>query len=96
LQQFYAGAARDAIVIPPQLSLRGGSGRCDRNDTIDQDQPVRLRGFPDCTPYAAECARAAIVVPGITVIPSGTWGADRAQEGGLHLLGGRMITSAID
>jgi hypothetical protein len=50
LQQFYAGAARDAIVIPPPLSLRGGSGCCDRNYTIDQ----------------------------------------------LHLLRGRLITSAID
>jgi hypothetical protein len=54
LQQFYAGAARDAIVIPPQFSARGGSGRCDRNDTIDQDQPICLRGFPDCTRYAGE------------------------------------------
>jgi hypothetical protein len=25
---------------------------------------------------------AANVVPGITIIPSGTWGVNRAQEGG--------------
>jgi hypothetical protein len=33
---------------------------------------------------AADAAKewAANVVPGVTVIPSGTWGVNRAQEGG--------------
>ena len=36
---------------------------------------------------------AANVVPGITIIPSGTWGVNRAQEAGCYLLRGRLTKS---
>jgi hypothetical protein len=42
----------------------------------------RLSGTAGVTPDEAAKEWAANVVPGITIIPSGTWGVNRAQEAG--------------
>jgi hypothetical protein len=45
-------------------------------------QSQKLAGNAGVSAEEAAKEWAANVVPGITVIPSGTWGVNRAQEGG--------------
>jgi intracellular sulfur oxidation DsrE/DsrF family protein len=47
-----------------------------------QVQSKMLAGNAGVSPDEAAKEWAANVVPGVTIIPSGTWGVNRAQEGG--------------
>jgi intracellular sulfur oxidation DsrE/DsrF family protein len=47
-----------------------------------QGQSAKLAGNAGVSAEAAAKEWAANVVPGITIIPSGVWGVNRAQEAG--------------
>jgi hypothetical protein len=47
-----------------------------------QGQSKRMAGSAGVTPDEAAKEWAANIIPGITVIPSGVWGVNRAQEAG--------------
>jgi hypothetical protein len=51
-------------------------------------QSGRLSGNAGVTPQEAAKEWAANIIPGITVIPSGTWGVNRAQQGGCSYCAG--------
>jgi hypothetical protein len=61
-------AARGAVMGACGVALRGQSGRLAANAGVTADEA--LKEF------------TANLIPGVTVIPSGTWGVNRAQEAG--------------
>jgi hypothetical protein len=51
-------------------------------------QSKMLSGNAGVTPEEAAKEWAANIVPGVTVIPSGTWGVNRAQQAGCSYCAG--------
>jgi hypothetical protein len=51
-------------------------------------QSKRLSGNAGVTPEEAAKEWAANIIPGVTVIPSGTWGVNRAQQAGCSYCAG--------
>jgi hypothetical protein len=61
-------ATKDTVMGVCGVALRGQSGRLAKNAGV--------------TPEEALKEWAANLIPGVTVLPSGTWGVNRAQEAG--------------
>jgi hypothetical protein len=62
------------------------SGGVDRGATVTSPalmvQSKMLSGIAGVTPEEAAKEWTANIIPGITVIPAGTWGVNRAQQAG--------------
>ena len=69
----------DDIAIDKLLANGTVIGAC---NIALQVQSKMLAGNADVTAEAAAKEWAANIVPGVTVLPSGTWGVNRAQEAG--------------
>jgi hypothetical protein len=62
-------AARGAVMGVCGVALRGQSRRLAENANVTPDEAYKE--------FAAN-----LIVPGMTILPSGTWGVNRAQEAG--------------
>src|ERR1700677_1461470 len=69
----------DDMAVDRLVATRTRSGR---SNPALQVQSKMLAGNAGVSPEEAAKEWAANVVPGITIIPSGTWGVNRAQEAG--------------
>ena len=64
------------------VGLGGRTVRTDRNMVRCNGQARRLAANAGVTAEEALKEWTANLIPGVTVIPSGTWGVNRAQEAG--------------
>jgi hypothetical protein len=62
-------AARDVVMGACGVAMRGQSGRLSKNAGVTPEE-----AFKEFS--------ANLIVPGVTILPSGTWGVNRAQEAG--------------
>ena len=69
--------AKGAVMGACAVALRGQSGRLARNAGVTAEEALK--------------EWTANLIPGVTVIPSGTWGVNRAQEAGCTYCAGGSL-----